>query len=147
MNCIIIYWSRYGHGKQIVENLVDRLEKNEIETSIHKPDDVDPKNIPEADLYVFSSPTEAFRIKSDMRKFMKKIEKLDGKKYGIINTHSMKRNWLKSMDKILKKKGMKKLAEVDFQIGKEGAEKGEALPEGWERKLDNFARNLTKKAS
>ncbi|MFW5903972.1 MAG: flavodoxin family protein [Candidatus Saliniplasma sp.] len=146
MNCMIIYWSRYGHGKKIVDRLADRLEKNQIQTNTYKPDDVDPNNIPEADIYVFSTPAEMFRIKKEMRNFMKNLEDVEGKNYGIINTHGMKRNWLKNMDKILSKKKMKKIAEEDFQIAKEETEKGEGLPEDWEAELDIFAEKLIRRS-
>ncbi len=142
MKCVIIYWSRYGHGKKMVGYLTEKLEEEGVETESFKPDEIDPKEIPEADVYVFSSPTEAFRIKKDMRKFMKKLEKMDDRKYGIINTHGMKRNWLKNMDKILKKKGMEKLAAIDFQIVKEGAEEGKALPKDWKDRLDIFVKDI-----
>ncbi len=142
MRCVIIYWSRYGHGKKLVEHLSKILKEDDVKTKIFKPSELEPDNIPKADLYVFSTPTEAFRIKSDMRKFMKKIEGLEGKPYGIINTHSMKRDWLNSMEKILKKKKMKKIAEVDFKIGKVGAEDGDALPFNWKGDLDRFSKEL-----
>ncbi len=142
MECVIVYWSRYGHGKKLIGHLRDRLEENNIETRSFKPDELDPKDMPDADLYIFSSPTEAFRIKRDMRKFMKKLENMEEKKYGIMNTHGMKRNWLKNMEKILSKKGMEKLAEVEFKIGKEGAEEGEALPDDWKERLDRFLEDI-----
>ncbi len=142
MECVIVYWSRYGHGKKLIAHLVERLEENDIEARSFKPDELDPKDMPHVDLYIFSSPTEAFRIKKDMRKFMKKLENMEGKRYAIINTHAMKRNWLKNMDKILSKKGMEKLAEVDFKIGKEGAEEGEALPDDWKERLDRFLEDI-----
>ncbi len=142
MNSVIIYWSRYGHGQKLVDHLSKNLKENDVKTKIFKTSELEPDNIPQADLYVFSTPTEAFRIKRDMRKFMKRIEGLEGKEYGIINTHSMKRNWLKNMEKILKKKKMKKLADVDFKIEKEGAEEGNGLPAGWKKDLDQFAEKL-----
>ncbi len=142
MRCVIIYWSRYGHGKRLVNYLSRNLKENDVKTKIFNPSELEPDNIPQADLYIFSTPTEAFRIKRDMRKFMKKIEGLEDKPYGIINTHSMKRDWLNSMEKILKKKKMKKLTEVDFKIGKEGVEDGKALPSNWKNDLDRFAKEL-----
>ncbi len=145
MYCVIVYWSRYGHGEKLVEHLSKKLEENDIETKSYKPGDLDPKDMPEADIYVFSSPTEAFRIKRDMRKFMKQIKDMENKNYGVINTHGMKRNWLKNMEKILNKKGMVKIAEADFKIGKEGAEEGRALPEDWQDRLDAFVEEMTKK--
>ena len=90
-----------------------------------------------ADLYVFSAPTEAFNIQKNMRKFMKKLEKMENKKYGIINTHGMKKDRLHKMDKLLSKKNMVKVAAVDFQVG-DGSQAGNGLPGGWETKLDHF---------
>ncbi len=145
MDCVIIYWSRYGHGEKLIGYLTEKLEEKGIETESYKPADLDPEDIPEADFYIFSSPTEAFRIKRDMRKFMKKLKNLENKKYGIINTHGMERNWLKSMEKILKKKNMMKIAETDFKIGKEGAEEGKALPEDWKERLDTFVEEIINK--
>ena len=143
MECVIVYWSRYGHGKKLVDFLVERLEENDWKVISETPEKLDPKNMPESDLYVFSSPTEAFRIKRDMRKFMKKIEGLDNRPYGIINTHFMKKNWLKNMEKILsKKKNMNKLAEIDFRIERDKAEKKEGLPENWVKDLKKFSDQL-----
>ncbi len=73
-----------------------------------------------------------------MRIFMKNLKGMDGKKYGIINTHAMKnKNCLGNMEKILSNKKMMKIAEIDFQIG-EGQNKGEGLMTGWDEKLEEF---------
>lgn len=76
-----------------------------------------------------------------MRKFMKNMEDMEGKKYGIINTHSMQKNWLPKMEKLLAKKKMVKVAGIDFQVGKE-APSGNGLMEGWKSQLDTFADKL-----
>ena len=141
MNYVIIYWSRYGNGKKIVDHLADKLNKKGAETKIFKTDDADPTSMPEADLYIFSSPTEAFNVQKNMRTFMKRLEGMENKKYGIINTHGMDRNWLPKMEKLLSKKKMVKIAGVDFQVGKD-ASTGNALMGGWEAKLEEFARKL-----
>lgn len=72
---------------------------------------------------------------------MKNLQGVDGKKYGIINTHAMKRNWLPTMEKLLSKKKMVKAAGVDFQVGK-NAQSGNDLEEGWEAKLEEFAARI-----
>jgi hypothetical protein len=72
---------------------------------------------------------------------MKRLSVMDGKKYGIINTHGMNRNWLDSMKKSLSKKKMVKVAGVDFLVGKD-ANTGNGLPDGWESKVDEFALKL-----
>lgn len=138
MKYAIIYWSRYGNGKRIVEYLAEKLREKGGEVQIFKTDEVDPAALPEKDLYIFSAPTEAFNIQRNMRSFMKKLEGMDGKRYALINTHAMERNWLSKMEKILSKKKMVKVAAVDFKV--EGAvDTGNGLMNGWEKKLDAFA--------
>lgn len=143
MKYVMIYWSRFGHNKQIVEYLDKKLTDNNHDVCVFKTDETNPTDLPDADVYVFSAAAEAFRLQRNMRVFMKKIKGLNGKKFAIINTHAMKKkNWLKGMDRILSKKGMVKLAEVDFRIG-DGQEKGEGLHEGWQQKLDGFLEKIT----
>ena len=141
MKCVIVYWSRYGNGKKIVDALSGKLKKKGEEVQILKTSEADPTAMPEADLYVFSSPTEAFRVQRNMRTFMKKLIGMEGKKYGIINTHAMDRNWLDKMEKLLSKKKMIKVAGVDFKVGKK-PETGNALMDNWESKLDEFVKKL-----
>ena len=142
MDGVIVYWSRYGNGKRVIGHLEKRMKEKGINTQVMKTDSADPTKMPDADFYVFSSPTEAFRVQKNMRKFMKKLERMEGKNYGIINTHGMKRNWLKSMEKVLsKKKKMNKVASIDFKVGKK-ADTGNDLPKGWEMELDEFVEKL-----
>jgi flavodoxin len=141
MKYVIVYWSRYGNGKKIVDYLDKMLRENKNETQIFKTDEADPTAMPEADMYIFSAPTEAFNLQKNMRSFMKKLDGMDNKNYGIINTHGMNRNWLNKMEKLLSKKNMLKKASVDFQVTKE-ANTGNGLMDGWEEKVDEFAKNL-----
>jgi flavodoxin len=137
MKYVIVYWSRYGNGKRIVDYLGEKLKEKGREIEILRTEEANPTGLPAADKYIFSAPTEAFNIQRNMRAFMKKLEGVGGKKYGIINTHGMNRNWLNKMEKLLSKKDMIKLAGVDFQVGK-NANTGNGLMEGWESKIDNF---------
>jgi flavodoxin len=142
MKYVIVYRSRYGNGKKIVEYLAKKLKEKKEEIQIFTTDKADPTSIPPADLYIFSAPTEAFNIQRNMRKFLKKLKGLEGKKYGIINTHSMKnKNWLHKMEKILLKKRMVKVAAVDFQVG-DGFRTGDGLLDGWTLKVDAFIKKL-----
>ena len=141
MNYVIVYWSRYGNGKRIVEYLADKLKEKTIETKIFKTDEVDPTKMPEADLYVFSAPTEAFNIQKNMKKFMKKLEGMEDKKYGIINTHAMNKDSLQKMENLLSKKKMVKIVGVDFRVGK-GVKTGDGLMGDWKTKIDDFAGKL-----
>jgi len=141
MKYVIIYWSRYGNGKKVVDYLTGKLKEKAVETQIFKTNEADPAAMPEADLYVFSAPTEAFNIQKNMRNFMKKLEGMEEKKYGIINTHGMKKNRLHKMEKVLSNKKMVKVAEVDFQVG-DGSQTGNGLMEDWKANLDKFAEKL-----
>jgi len=138
MKYVIVYWSRYGNGKKVIDYLAEKLNDKSKETKIFKTDEADPTAMPEADIYIFSAPTEAFNVQRNMRSFMKKLKGMEDKKYGIINTHSMDRNWLGKMEKLLNKKKMVKVAGIDFKVGKE-VNSGNGLPEGWEVTVEDFA--------
>jgi len=97
--------------------------------------------MPEADLYIFSAAAEAFNLQSNMRTFMKNLEGMSGKKYGIINTHGMDKHRLHKMEKLLSKKNMVKVADVDFKVGKD-IKSGNAFIGDWEAKIDEFAEKL-----
>lgn len=72
---------------------------------------------------------------------MKNLEGMNGKKYGLINTHGMDKNRLYKMEKLLSKKNMVKVVDVDFKVGKD-IKYGNALIDGWEKKIDEFAEKL-----
>ena len=141
MKYTIVYWSRYGHNKKIVNYLSDKLKEKKAETQILTTDEADPTALPDADLYIFSAAAEAFNLQKNMRSFMKNLEGLNGKKYGIINTHAMDKNRLYKMDQLLSKKNMVKVADVDFKVGKD-IKSGNALMDGWEGKIEEFAKKL-----
>ncbi len=142
MKYVIIYWSRYGNGKKIVERVSDKLKEKKADVQMLTTDEANPSALPAADLYIFSAPAEAFNIQKNMRKCMKHLQGMDGKKYAIINTHAMKRNWLSKMEKLLSKKNMIKVAEIDFHVQGKGIQHGEGLGSGWETKLDEFVQKL-----
>jgi flavodoxin len=141
MKCVIVYYSRFGNGKKLVEHLACTLQKNG-ETQVCKCDEANPTAMLPADVYVFSAAAEALSINRDMKKFMKNLEGMDGKKYGIINTYGMKKNRLDKMEKILSKKKMVKVADVAFHVEGPDVQKGNGLPEHWEEKIDEFATKL-----
>jgi len=143
MKYVLVYWSRFGHNKKIVEKLSTKLQEKGAKTQILQTNEADPKKMPEADTYIFSASAEAFRVQKNMRNFMKKLEDMSGKKYGIINTHAMKsKNWLKSMEKLLTKKDMEKIAEIDFIIGKQGQQEGTGFVGDWENKINEFSKKI-----
>ena len=141
MKYTIVYWSRYGHNKKIVNYLAEKLMQKNAETFIFTTDEADPTSLPESDLYIFSAAAEAFNLQRNMKIFMKNLKGMNGKRYGIINTHAMNKNRLYKMENLLSKKKMTKVASVDFKVGKD-LKSGNALSEGWKEKLDEFAEKL-----
>ena len=142
MKYVIVYWSRFGNGKKLVDYLVQTLNEKKGAPQLFKTDEADPAAMPEADVYVFSAPTEVMNIQKNMRKFMRKLKVMDGKKYGIINTYGMKKNRLDKMEKLLSKKKMVKVAGAEFHVEGDGVQTGNGLMKGWEEKLDEFAGKL-----
>lgn len=136
-----MYWSRFGHNKKLVDSLTGMLNKKGAETQIFTTDQANPTTLPTADLYVFSAAAERFNLNSNMRTFMKNISGMDGNKYAIMNTHGMKKSRLPKMEKLLSIKNMVKVAEVDFQVGK-NTSGGNAFVGDWEAKLGEFAKKL-----
>jgi len=141
MKYVLVYWSRYGHNRKLVNSLVEMLKKKGAETRVLTTDEANPTSLPNADIYVFSAAAEKFNLQRNMKTFLKNISGIDGKKYGIMNTHAMNKNRLGKMEKLLSKKNMIKVAEVDFQVGKDIAS-GNAFIGDWETKLEEFANNL-----
>lgn len=139
MKYVIVYWTRHGNNKKIVDYLTGKLEG---EVQVFRTEEATPEAMPDADFYIFSAAAEKFALQKNMRVLMKNLQNMDGKKYGIINTHGRKKkNWLPAMEKLLSKKGMLKVTETHFLIS--GApQDGPGLEEGWEQKLDQFSANL-----
>jgi len=142
MKYVIIYWSRYGNGKKLVEYLAGKLKEKKGETQIFTTEEANPTAMPPADTFIFSASIEMGNLQKNMRKFMKKLKGLEGKKYGIINTYGMKKDRLDKMEKLLSKKKMVKVAGVGFHVEGAGVQTGNGLMTGWEVKLDEFAGKL-----
>ena len=71
MKYAIVYWSRYGHNKKIVEYLAEKLKEKNGEIHIFTTGEADPTALPEADVYVFSAAAEVFTLQRNMRVFIK----------------------------------------------------------------------------
>ena len=78
MKYVIVYWSGYGNNKKLVDSLALMLNDKGAETQIFTTDEVNPAKMPTADVYVFSSPAEAFNLHINMRMFMKNLSGMEG---------------------------------------------------------------------
>ena len=66
MNINIIYESQFGNGKKVVEELAAILKENGQDVDLFPVAKTKPDELPEADLYIFSSPTRKFMLPRNM---------------------------------------------------------------------------------
>ena len=142
MKIFITYESKYGNGKKVVDQLQNALKGKGHEVQVGSVREVKPNSLPQADLYVFHSPTHMGSPVGKVKKFLKKMEipRKDAK-YALMATHmDPKAMTVNKMDKLLSPKGMTKISD-GLQVMVKGM-KG-PLEEGWEQKVEAFASEIS----
>ena len=143
MKICIAYESKYGNGKACMEYLADVLSADGHKVDLFSVRERKPSEMGEADLYVFSAPTQIGNVAGKMKKFLKKAEfsKSDAK-YALVTT-SASGNTGKSfetMEGVLLSKGLEKA--TDGLSIKVMNMKG-PCEEGHEKQLASFAKAIT----
>ena len=142
MKVVIVYFSRYGNGKKCVDCVDSALKNKGHEVQVINVAGADPAQIPQADFYVFSGPAEQFGMATPLKTYMKAMPELAGKRYALINTHGLKKpRGQPRMEKFAGAKKMVKVAEIDFQVGKDAAS-GNGLPADYQARLTQWAAAL-----
>ncbi|MBC8387739.1 MAG: flavodoxin family protein [Actinobacteria bacterium] len=143
MKINITYTSKFGNGKKCVEELKGILEKKGQEVEVFSISETKPNKLPEADIYIFSSPVRMFVLPLKMRGFLKRFKPLKSdSKYALMTTYITQEPMaFAKMDKLLEGKGMKKVTTGFCAKVKEI--KG-PLEEGYRKKLEDFAEELVK---
>ena len=141
MKVCIAYESKFGNGKKCVDYLHGAIIKKGHEVQTFSVREVKPNSLPQADLYIFSSPTHIGSPPGKIKKFLKKLEiKQEGAKYALITTHmDPNAKTLQKMEELIKPKGMTKVTD-GLKIKVTGM-KG-PLEEGYEQKLEDFATKI-----
>jgi multimeric flavodoxin WrbA len=125
-----------------MEYLKDILEKEGHDVELSSVRDADPRSIPAADLYVFSSPTQIGSPARKMKKFLKKVRfPKQGAKYALVTTHlDPKAKTLEKMETLLTQKEATKVTDgLKIQVsGMKGP-----CENGHEEKLEKFAKQIT----
>jgi len=123
---------------------------------VHHMRQVKPKELPSADLYLFSSPGRMGKPIGGARRFLKKVALPAGTKYAILTTEAAPQpdkrtgrvpteeemaRWQRVrpvMNEILEAKGLVKVAEGKVLVtGMKGP-----LEEGWQKKVEAFAAEI-----
>jgi menaquinone-dependent protoporphyrinogen IX oxidase len=153
MNIAYYHASKFGNGAMVAEEFKKIMAARGITVSVQHIRDADPKDLPQADLYVFSSPGRMGKPKGSVRRFLSKASLEPGTRYAILTTQGAPKSDKKTgtmptqeeldrwervipiMNELLEAKGLKKVAEGAVWVtGLKGP-----LEEGWQHKVAAFA--------
>ena len=148
--------SKYGNGAMVAEEFRKQMAAKEVAVSVRHIRDARPKEMPPADLYLFSSPGRMGKPIGGMRRFLKKAKLPSGTKYAILTTEAAPQpdrktgrmpteeeltKWqrvIPIMNQILQEKGLVKVAEGKVLVtGLKGP-----LEEGWQKKVEAFSSQI-----
>ena len=148
--------SKYGNGAMVAEEFKRQMAAKGVTVNVHHIRDARPKEMPPADLYLFSSPGRMGKPTWGMRRFQKKAKLPSGTKYAILTTEAATQpdkktgqmpaeeeeaRWhriIPIMNEILQEKGLVKVAEGKILVtGIKGP-----LEEGWQKKVQAFASQI-----
>jgi len=148
--------SKYGNGAMVAEEFSKQMAARGVTVDVHHIREVRPRELPMADLYLFSSPGRFGKPISGMRRFLKKAGLPVGAKYAILTTEAAPQRdkrtgrapseedmakWQQVrpiMNEILRRKGLVEVAEDKVRVtGIKGP-----LEEGWQQKVETFAARI-----
>jgi len=153
MNIAYYHASKYGNGAMVAEEFRKLMAARGVTVSVQHIRDASPKDLPRADLYVFSSPGRFGKPKGNARRFLRRVSLDPGTRYAILTTQGAPKpdpktgkmpsqeeqdRWervIPVMNQLLEAKGLKKAAEGAVLVtGMKGP-----LEEGWQQKVAAFA--------
>ena len=156
MRITYVHASKFGNGALVAEEFKQHLAAKGVAVDVHHVREVDPRALPEADLYLFSSPGRMGKPIGSMRRLLKKARLGEGARYALLTTEGAPKpdkktgrmptedeiaRWEKvrpTMNQILQGRGLVEVAEEKVYVtGMKGP-----LEEGWQRKVDEFADRL-----
>ena len=148
--------SKYGNGITVAKEFKEQMAARGVIVNVCHVKDVKPKEIPPADLYLFSSPGRFGKPIGDMQHFLKKADFPKGGRYAVIVTELCPRPKLNMermpseentgkcqrvlpiMNQTLQSKGLIKIAEDKiFVTGIKGP-----LEEGWQKEVEAFVSRI-----
>ena len=153
MNIAYYHASKFGNGAMVAEEFKRIMAARGITVSVQHMRDANPKDLPKADLYVFSSPGRMGKPRGSARRFLRKVSLEPGTRYAILTTQGAPRpdkktgkmpaqeeldRWERVIpitNELLEAKGLKKVADGAVWVtGIKGP-----LEEGWQHKVAAFA--------
>lgn len=147
--------SVYGNGATVAEEFKKQMAAKGVTVNVHHVRDARPREMPPADLYLFSSPGRMGKPIGGMHRFLKEARLPSGTQYAILTTELAPRpdkngrmpgeeelgrcqRIIPAMNQILQEKGLVKVAQGKILVtGFKGP-----LEEGWQKKVEAFASQL-----
>jgi menaquinone-dependent protoporphyrinogen IX oxidase len=137
--------SKYGNGARVAEEFQRHMAAKGVTVNVRHIRDVRPRELPPADLYLFSSPGRCGKPRWAMRRFLKKAQLPAGTKYALLTTEmptpEEREKWrrvIPIMNERLQAKGLVKVAEGTIIVtGLKGP-----LEENWQKKVEAFASQI-----
>ena len=151
-----LHASKYGNGVMVAEEFSKQMMARSVTVNVHHITAMSPKELPPADLYLFSSPGRMGKPIGGMRRFLKKVGLPAGTKYAILTTELAPQpdkktgrvpteqemaKWQRVrpvMNEILQGKGLVEVAEDKVLVtGLKGP-----LEQGWQQKVEAFVARI-----
>ncbi len=81
-----VHASKYGNGATVAEAFENDMATRGVEVTVHHIQDVEPKALPPADLYLFSSPGRFGKPIRGMQRFLRDLQLPAGTPYALLTT-------------------------------------------------------------
>lgn len=151
-----LHASKFGNGARVAEEFTQRMAIRGVTVEVHHIGDLNPKELPAADLYVFSSPGRMGKPIRGMRRFLKDVRLPAGTRYALLTTEMAPQPDKKTgrmpteeeicrfqrvrpiLHELLQGKGLVEVAEDKVYV----TDIKGPLEEGWQRKVEAFADQL-----
>jgi menaquinone-dependent protoporphyrinogen IX oxidase len=156
MNIEYLHASKHGNGAKVAEEFQRQMAAKGVTVNVHHVKEIKPKEVPPANLYVFSSPGRFGKPIGDMHGFLKKADLTAGTKYAILVTELAPepekairipateedigkcQRVIPVMNEMLQKKGMVNVAEGKiFVTGIKGP-----LEPNWQKEVEAFVARI-----
>jgi hypothetical protein len=156
MNIAYYHASKFGNGATVAAEFKKMMATRGITVTVQHIRDANPRDLPKADLYVFSSPGRLGKPKGNARRFLGKVSLEPGTRYAILTTQGAPKpdrktgklptqeeqdRWervIPIMNDLLQAKGLTKVAEEAVLVtGMKGP-----LEDGWQQKVEAFAAEI-----
>jgi len=151
-----VHASKFGNGVMVAEEFRRLMAAKGVTVDVHHVREVSPRELPPADLYLFSSPGRIGKPIGAMRRFLSKVNLPAGTRYALLTTEGAPQPDAKTgrvpteeemarwqrvrplMNQALEGKGLVKVAEDRVLVtGLKGP-----LEEGWQTKVAAFVDGL-----